>query len=174
MQAPAAFCAAVVLAGCNAVGGLVVGGHIAGEASVDRSTSFAAVSEKLPPLADGHIRLYVYRPQVFGGYPRPIAVVDGSFIGLVERGVARSTRLSHRSVFVVDMPSRPVDVWLYTIEETLHQDMERKIAVSPQDGQVLFLRIALGSTYHFFERVAESEAMKDIRDLTFTGYVRLR
>lgn len=147
---------------------MALGSHIAGEMAVDRSSSFATAYGRLPPLAEGNIRLHIYRTQAFGGYPRPIAVVDGSYVGAAGRPL-----LPHRSAFVLDTSARQLDLWLFTIEETRAEDMGRKISVSPRDGPTFFFRLGLGPTFTFLEQVAESEAMKEMRSLTFTGYLTL-
>ena len=117
---------------------------------------YSEVNKSVPTLAPGEARIYVYRIASVGLAVQPDVKLNGMVIG----------RAQPNGFFYVDRKPG-------TYEITTTTEVERKLSMTLEAGQIRFVR--LGVSFGFFvghvypELVDNDIGMKEIRELSFTG-----
>ena len=125
----------------------------------------------LPPVPQGTLRLYIYRPQYFvGNWGRAIVIVNGRWFGNPQDPV-QDNRMIPGSVFVVDVPQGKARVtWT---QPGRPEGTDPALELSAATAPVAYLRWTLKPTYGHLEPVAEAQAAQEIAALRFTGHITL-
>jgi hypothetical protein len=132
---------------------------------------YSQAKTSLPPVPQGAMRLYIYRPNAFVGLlGNAIVAVDGRRMGNPSNPTLENLLLPG-AVFVVDTPAKPT---LVSWEQgSRGSDPRNSLSVSPEAARTSFLRWELAPTRGYLQAVPESEALPQIEQLRLSGYVSL-
>ncbi len=138
---------------------------------LDKLEPYSRAKASLPPMAQGAMRLYIYRPHAFVGlFGNAIVTVDGHRMGNPSNPTLENLLLPG-TVFVVDTPAKPI---LVSWEQgSQGNDPGKAISLPPEPGRTSYLRWDLAPTRGYLQPVPESEALPQIEPLRMSGYVSL-
>lgn len=135
----------------------------------ERMAPFASI--ELPPLAEGSLRLFVYRPQALvGQWGAAIVIVNDQWMGNRADPV-RENHLLPGAVFVVDVPAGPLRIGWYAPDRGRVAD--ERIELAGIAGTQHHLRWTLLPTRGELQSVDAAQARRDIEALRFSAYVNL-
>lgn len=117
---------------------------------------FDQVQSGFPPLAPGMGRIYIYRTTVMGAAIQPSVKLDGETVG----------DAAPNGFFYVDRPAG-------THQISTSTEVTRVLSLTLESGQVRYVRLGISFGFlvgHVYpELVDDSEGMKEIKDLHYTG-----
>lgn len=109
-----------------------------------------------PAASPDTARVYIYRTAVLGAAVQPEVRLDGTVVG----------RAVPNGYFYVDRPPGACEI-------TTTTEVERKLSLTLEKGQVRYVKLSLGLGFfvgHVYPELIDADiAQKEIQDLRYTG-----